>query len=464
VFNLQRRRFSYVSPAYERLTGLPVDAVYDDREAYMQAVHPDDAHLLTLEALAAQGERGGVEFRFRRPDGAVGWLRSRWFPVVEDGVAVRVVGLAQDVTERRQAEEALEEERQELMLERERFVTLADNIDGVFWLRDAADGSVAYVSPAFETIWGISREMLYSSPYTWRAHIHPDDQATVLEKVGEESGGVRTVSEYRVIRPDGSERWVRDRAFPIVENGRVVRIAGIAEDVTERRRDEVALRESEEVHRTLSESLRRLGDRVEAVREDERARISREVHDELGQALTALKFDLHLLQERATDEASDRLAQMIETVEHTIEAVRRVCADLRPPMLDDLGLVAALDWQASTVERTTGIRCRLTAPDAGDVVVSAQIATEAFRIAQEALTNVARHADASNVDVVVALQGQNLELRIEDDGTGVDVADISSGLGILGMRERALRVNGSLDVGRSTDGGTAIVLRVPLDG
>ena len=131
-----------------------------------------------------------------------------------------------------------------------------------------------------------------------------------------------------------------------------------------RERSQAELRESETVHRSLSESLRRLGERVEAIREDERGRIAREMHDELGQALTALKFDLHWLHDQVAGEASARLTQMIDMVEQTIDAVRRVCSDLRPPMLDDLGLVAALEWHAANVERATGISCRVFASGA----------------------------------------------------------------------------------------------------
>ncbi len=224
-------------------------------------------------------------------------------------------------------------------------------------------------------------------------------------------------------------------------------------------------RAEEELQRTLGE-LRTLSRRLEVVREEERTRIARELHDELGMRMTCLKLDLSRLQSVIKDASRPKVAEMfrsmIEQVDATIAAVQGLVAELRPGVLDDLGLVAAIEWQCRDFERRSGIRCLLDSKQE-DIPLDSARATAAFRICQEALTNVVRHAGAQEIRVHLDKLDGELLLEIHDDGQGIlpeqDVDAMS--LGLLGMRERASAVGGAFQIVGLPGQGTTVTLRVP---
>ena len=215
--------------------------------------------------------------------------------------------------------------------------------------------------------------------------------------------------------------------------------------------------------RALDEQRRALAGRIEAAREDERTQIARDVHDQLGHALTALKLDVGWLQRRVGDEAlSKKLDDMARQTDDVLRAVRRIAADLRPGILDNLGLGAAIEWQAEDFTQRTGVQCAVRT-ELGDLQLERGLATSVFRIFQEALTNIARHAGAGRVDVALGLDRGKLRLEITDDGVGVpEVGPRGTTLGILGMRERAWRMGGECTVKRRSPRGTIVTVIVPL--
>jgi len=217
--------------------------------------------------------------------------------------------------------------------------------------------------------------------------------------------------------------------------------------------------------RQLDDQLRALSARIEAVREQDRTAIAREIHDELGQALTALKMDVAWVQRRLPTpepQITEKLGEITRATDEIIQSVRRISAELRPGILDDLGLVAAIEWQAEEFSRRSGIPCDLTAT-IGEIQLERELATGVFRVFQESLTNVVRHANATRVDVKLSLHHGKLTLVIADDGIGVGTLTPQSSLGLLGMRERAWRLDGACTV-RQRDGGrgTVVTLTVPL--
>lgn len=214
--------------------------------------------------------------------------------------------------------------------------------------------------------------------------------------------------------------------------------------------------------RALDEQLRALAARTEAIREDERTAIARDIHDQLGQALTALKLDLGWLGHRLDGELLGKVGEMARATDEVIRTVRRISADLRPGVLDDIGLQAAIEWQAEEFEQRSGTRCRVRA-EIGDLRLERELATTVFRIFQESLTNIARHADAREVDVALVLDHGQIRLEVADDGVGLpEVGPRNSTLGILGMGERARRLGGSCTVKRRAPRGTVVTLVMPL--
>jgi PAS domain S-box-containing protein len=268
------------------------------------------------------------------------------------------------------------------------------------------------------------------------------------------------------------------------DKGNVIRSLAVSIDVTERNRAEEALtlakeelgRYSKDLERQVEErtkeitsilnQLRRLSGSIMANQEKERSAIARELHDELGQILTALRMDSVWLRDRLkqTDsKASQRALTMCSMIDKTIEEVRGMAIRLRPGVLDDLGLADALEWYTSDFEKRTGITCLFkhhNVPDINDTV-----ATAAYRITQEALTNVARHANASRVEVTLLGKDSTLTLATADDGKGFNTLDLTEteALGLAGMRERAGLVGGELEVQSQPEKGTRVKFKVPID-
>lgn len=250
------------------------------------------------------------------------------------------------------------------------------------------------------------------------------------------------------------------RAVPESDSaGEVVGARAMYVDLTERKRAEDNLKRSRR-------QLRRLAARLEAIREEERTLVGREIHDELGQALTGLKMDVAWIGKRLTDrqrELAERAESMSSLVDQTIETVRELSARLRPAVLDDLGLREAVEWQAQDFSRRFGIECRASLGE-GDLRLAAEQKTAVFRILQETLTNVLRHADAASVEVRLGMAGRRLVLEVTDDGRGIAPEEVAreTSLGILGMRERAEMLGGSISVGPAEGGGTRVALEIPL--
>jgi len=252
------------------------------------------------------------------------------------------------------------------------------------------------------------------------------------------------------------------------ENGKLSIIQGTMVDITDRKRAEDALRASEQKHKALASDLRELTQRLQCIREEERARIARELHDELGQTLTALNLDLHWLKNHlvhAPWPIHTRLGAMCGLMGETMRSVRRICADLRPRLLDDLGLLPALDWLVRDFRKTTGMSCRLLAPK-HTPELSAEQTTDVFRIAQEALTNAAQHARASRVTMTLGVRRGDLLIRVTDDGVGITAkaADSPRSFGLVGMRERALRWGGAVQLSGQPGRGTTVMARIPIGG
>jgi signal transduction histidine kinase len=235
-------------------------------------------------------------------------------------------------------------------------------------------------------------------------------------------------------------------------------------------------RKSEELRmdsmRSARERFRNLSTRIQTLREEERTRISREIHDELGQLLTGIKMQLRLLENHLADREDrslnpliDDLVETTAMIDDTIDSVRRIASGLRPLALDDLGLAAALTEEAEQFARRTGIECRMVA---GDTVESLppEVETAAFRIFQECLTNVARHANARRIDAEYSVANNVLVMKVRDDGVGIDptVTANPASLGLVGMLERAADAGGKLEITSSPGEGTQVSLAVPLAG
>lgn len=338
-----------------------------------------------------------------------------------------------------------------------RYRKLFELVDDAVMLFDAQTLQFIDVNPAAERMYGYSREAFLLMHH---ADITAESTASW--------------QSFKRTRESGScsipLRWHRrsdDTAFPvsiagceIAVDGRPV-LCGIVRDVSEQRRAE---RELEESHR----EVRKLAAESRRAREDESRRISREIHDELGQALTGLKMDISWLmnhEDGLSAGSRNRLIGMDGLIDTTVDAVRRICTELRPGALDDLGLVPAIESLAKAFSQRTGITCHLRL-DENLCPLSDDAVTALFRIAQETLTNAARHAAASTVDIELVSKAQEVCLSVQDNGRGMDpeLASHSGTLGLRVMRERVLDVAGRMELVSSVDQGTTVKVHVPANG
>ena len=392
-----------------------------------------------------------IEDEFTYPDGATAWFDLS-VAAVPDGISV----LSLDVTERHRAEAALRENEERLRL------ALAASSQGLYDL-DVQTGATV-VSPEYARMLAYEPHELEETNARWLARLHPDDRAPVGQAYADYIAGLRPDYrvEFRQRTKDGRWVWVLSLGKLVAwdAEGRPLRMLGTHTDITARKLAEEELRESRE-------QIRRLAFVQEEAREAERKRVAGELHDELGGALTGIKMDLRWLTDRIRSDADDvraRAAQALALVDTTVDAVRRISAELRPGVLDDLGLAAAIQWQARDLQRRSGLAVGLTGLEAVPPL-EAGPALAVFRILQEALTNVARHARATQIEISVATADGRLRLEIRDDGCGprTSASRERPGLGILGMQERAAAWGGTVVIGGASPGGTVVTLDMPVD-
>lgn len=294
----------------------------------------------------------------------------------------------------------------------------------------------------------------------WTSLIHPDDAKRIDASLsGAVAGGKKFwADEYRFRRTDGSYANVLDRGYLVHDAaGQAVRMIGAMMDITDRKQTEQRLRDSREQARALTGHLER-------IREDERTRIAREIHDELGQALTGLKMDLSWFASRLPNQPvlADKSTAMLKLIDSTVHAVRRLSTELRPAILDNLGLIPAIEWLAQEFQKRTGVNCEFIT-DNEELTLDEQRTTALFRICQEALTNVTRYAQASAVSIELHSVGEQIALRIHDNGRGISEAETrgTKSFGLLGMRERARLLGGTFDIRGENGAGTTLTVRIP---
>jgi PAS domain S-box-containing protein len=489
-----------------------------------------------------------------------------------------LLSVMRNITESKQAQEALQDSE-------ERFRQLADNIREVFWMSNIDKSKIIYVSPVYEEIWGQTCSSLYASPRNWIEAIHPDDRKRVSESALTKQVTGEYDEIYRIIRPDGSIRWIQDRAFPIRDaSGNIYRIVGIADDITKRKQAWDALGESEarkkaimqaaldgiitidhegrmielnsaagkifahsrsklvgenvmEViptsyrpwfqhgltncfvgekgpslssriempalradgsrffaeftitrirlaglpmftlyirditqHKRAEAELRSLPQRIIKAQEAERSRIARELHDGINQLIASVKMRLRRVEDSLPDlkpAAREILARCDRLLVKVLEENRRIAHNLRPTELDNLGLAAACSNFCNEIQLRTNLKfqCRLTSPSQR---LQPMVELNLFRIVQEAINNIEKHARAKLVKLRIHIQGDSVVLKIQDDGHGFDAETLKlgkkmrHGLGLTNMRERALSLDGTCEIKSVPRRGTTISVRVPL--
>jgi PAS domain S-box-containing protein len=346
---------------------------------------------------------------------------------------------------------------EDLRIAEEKYRTVADfTYDWETWITPA--GNFIYVSPSCKLMTGYSVEEFINDPQLFIRIAHPDDREKVeahyIEKL---KGGVSDCSlEFRIITLEGKELWIGHSCRQVInKNGKWIGQRGSNRDITEEKKAQKVLIESEN-------QLRALTHRMDAIAEEERTRIAREIHDELGHLLTVMKYDLEDLNNKPdlTHElVFKELNDIIGMVDSLIDSVRSISSELRPGVLDHLGLLPAIEWLISQFQMRTKIVCEYKQGKM-DISFNKSETTIIFRITQEILTNVARHSGAKKVTVTLNYEDGIFVLSVKDNGTGFKMKEsyYTDSLGMMGMRERALSIGGEIRIESKKDRGTTISL------
>ena len=462
-----------LNPAFETLTGWSRAEWLG--KPFMEIVHPDDrsAAVETFQK-ALRGEAPPLyQLRVLSKSGEylVGEFTST--PLMKGGKVVGELGIARDITERKLAEKASKRAEEALRESEQRLRILLEQLPIGVSLLDQ-NRNMIYANPALEKILDISRDDLLQGKYEDRRYIRPDGtpmppQEYASARAFQEQHPVRDV-EIGVMTESGKTIWTSVSAalFPVADKGVVIATV----DITERKLAEEASKRAEEQLKSSREQMRALAAHLHKVREEEKEHLAREFHDQLGQTLTALTMDLTMLQRQVADKGkglsrtaiSVDIQAMQQLADHAVGSIREIMAELRPELLDQLGILPALEFEAESFQRKSGISCVFTSL-IDEIQLDQEKSIALFRIFQEALTNVARHAKATSVRANIRMEGKNLLLEIKDNGVGISpgAEDAKDSFGIIGMRERALVFGGAFEIRVAKGEGTTIVLRLPLE-
>jgi len=402
----------------------------------------------------ARGEPLQYEERAALAEGQRVSLVSK-FPVFDASGVVSAIGVvATDITDRRVTEQALREQRT-LLAEAQKIAGLGS------WEWDPDTGRVSWSEELYR-IFGVTPQDVPPSFENYLERLHPEDRQQSGSMVARALIDNRPFSMLeRVVRPGGELRYVRSQGDVVRnERGKPIKVLVACLDITDQRHSESALRQA-------AQDLHGLTRRLVQAEEAERRRLARELHDRVGQSLSALNINLDIISrdsQALPPALRQRLEDSLGLVDGTLQSIESVMADLRPPLLDEYGLAAALGWHAEEFSRRTGVQVAVAdrTPDAAKGA-RPEAAVALFRIAQEALNNVLKHAQAKSVRINVSATDEELVLDVHDDGRGFDPRAARRGRwGMTTMRERAEAAGGQLHVDATPGQGTRIHARVPL--
>lgn len=442
----------WITGALFRITGFTQEQLMAEG-GWDQILHPDDQPLAREKATALlNGNSKVVEYRIVTKKNEIRWMRDYGHPVWDEaqGRVTYIHGAVQDITEPHLARGALQESE-------ERFRGIAErSIDAIFAIDP--ENNFTYASPAIKTIGGYNAEEIHGRPFVEIIEASSIRAAEEMFSQLMNGGSVENI-ELVVKKSDGHTVTVEINASPICKDGKSVGFQGMMRDISERKRAMEELSKSRE-------QLRNLTAHLQSVREEERMRIAREIHDEVGQTLTALKIDLAWLINRFTGE-QENLVNKAKSMNHLIDSsimtMKRISTELRPVLLDDVGLEAAVDWQIEEFQKRTGIQCQV-ALGSGEITLDKDRSIALFRIFQETLTNIARHANATRVKVILEKNSEEIVLKISDNGIGITAEKMLAldSFGLIGMKERAHFLGGQIDIEGKENRGTTVMVRIPF--
>jgi|GEM_PF-6441472 len=424
-------------------------------EMLLEKMHPEDRNWLQTKwsEIEITGKPHIGVFRIILPNGDIKYIEEQTEFIIKNNKLIKTIGIFRDITISHVSKLNLEES--ENRLKEAQSVAHIGSFD-----YDLIHNSVLWSDELYR-IYGLNKDTFNVSNDGFFSLVHPDDRVFIKRCIKEAILN-KTLLEYdhRLIRNDNFDvRIMHCRAKISYDNNEATRISGTSQDVTEIRNAEIEIKKSRE-------QLRRLAANLQIAQEKERARISREIHDELGQELTGIKMDISWLSNSLVNpenKIKERIGSLNELIDRTIQSVRRISAELRPGVIDDLGLISALEWYVDEYQQRTKIKCELMLGEISNNIGN-DISIAIYRIIQESLTNVVRHAKASKIILSLTSDEFNIYLKIQDNGIGYnnDSSKSEKSIGILGMEERVHILGGTFSIQEAKRKGTIIKVEIPI--
>ncbi|MDD8017934.1 MAG: PAS domain S-box protein [Bacteroidota bacterium] len=444
----------FVNDPVENILGFSAEEFRANPRLWLESLHPDDLDAVRESTKKLLTDKGPITRTYRikhKHAGEYRWMEDHVVPMLAkgDNKVVGIFGAARDITERRRVQEVLYKSE-------DRYRDLVEHSHDLICTHDL-EGRILSANPWAAKVLGYDIDKMLQMNI--RDFLAPELRGKVdtyiakIQKRGAAKGRLRvqtTTGERRILEYSNTLR-IEDVTTPIVR--------GIARDITERK-------EAEDVAHAYAERLQLLSKQLIEIQENERRLIARELHDEIGQTLSSLKILLEMSGTSKTDIVQGSLEEALALISSLIESVRNLSLDLRPPALDDLGLVPAIRWHLLNRTKKIGIEVHFKA-EPEQLLVPEEIKTVCFRIAQEALTNVLKHSNPKSVEIHIMKRGTNLELTVRDDGTGFDVesafrqAAAGKSFGLLGMQERARLAGGTLVIRSEHNRGSEVQVTFP---
>lgn len=445
----QGGRLVFANPAMATILGYSITELLGfSSQSVSRLFHPDHKEFVRLalgESTGTASSQSEEVVRVFRKDGTIRWL-SAFSSAVEFGGKPAVQSAFVDITERKRAEGALRESE-------DRFRLLVENSTDLV-AEVTTDGRIQYASPNFKTILGYApSELLGTSIF---ANVHGRDLPEVKARFEKDL----PTGDYRYRHQDGSWHWLESAGQRFRTSAGDERIVFVSRDVTERKLAEHELEQSRE-------QLQRFSEHLENTLDEQRKQISREIHDELGQLLTILKFDISwvtLNVSKESPELAEKIDAMRGTIGEALASVKRISRELRPPQLESLGLCGAIQWDVTSFSAKFGIHSTLRFSPS-EFALDKDRSLVIYRVFHEALTNIARHAQATEVLIELDRKSDAVVLRVQDNGKGISNSEVrgTMSLGIVGMRERLRPWRGTLTIKGKKGEGTTVTADIPLD-
>ncbi len=448
VYIMQDGKFAYVNPVFAEIYGYTQQELINTFPAESWVYEADRKIVVEKNFVRLHGEKESDHYEVRgvRKDGKVIWMEVFGSRTLYKGTPA-IIGTLMDITERKSAEKIL-------IRSEEKYRLLFESNPLPMWMITVPELAIIDVNDSAVRHYGYSREEFLSMN---QRDLRPEeDRQKFIDAATRNMKGINNHGVWKHCKKNGEIIEVEIVTHDLVYEGKSTRLVH-GNDVTEKLRAEVELQQ-------MNEQLRQFSAHLQEVREEERKNIAREIHDELGQLLTGIKMDAAWISKKLEPEQKNllrRTEQMLQLTNNTIESVRRIASELRPGILDDLGLEEAILWQANEFQNKSGIIC-LTEGSLGDRRFSPVVSIVAFRILQESLTNILRHSRAKTVTVKMNVPNEKLCIEIKDDGKGIEQKKKGKSLGIMGMKERAAMVHGTLDILSAAGEGTTVKVCIPL--